>query len=193
MSAGESASLDSKEAVTLDDTRGGMPGHEKLTLPHKETSDTGEQPPRAGKTTKEIMPDNQQNHTAATTGMPSTSGRLSALPAVARDSSRGEEPPDFNNWHETECIMKQRNTKNGTQEFLVRWADRDATDTWINGKSLSDDLLLHWRNTHTRKGAVRKELNISHIGTLSLWAHRRGWSSDSTERNEEVDQYGNEI
>jgi len=166
---------------------------EIVTQPHEETSEAGGQPLGSGMTKEAIMPDIQQIITAATIGIPRTSGRVSELPGMAGDPSSVEEPPDVDNMHEAECILRQPNKRNGTREFLVRWVDRDATDSWTNEDSLRDDLLLHWGNTHTRKGALRKNLSFSLIGTPRLWAHKRGWSSDSTEHNEEVDQYGNEI
>jgi len=88
----------------------------------------------------------------STTGTPSTSIRVSELPEVPSDSPNVESTPDFDIMYEAECILKQRNQKSKRRGFLIRWAEKNATDTWTKEEDLSDDLLLHWWSTHTHAG-----------------------------------------
>jgi len=60
-------------------------------------------------------------------------------------------------------------------------------------EDLSDDLLLHWWSTHTRKGTFRKNLNLSLMEAPRAWAYKRVWNGDTQECSEEVDQYENEL
>jgi len=95
--------------------------------------------------------------------------------------------------YEAERILKQRIKENGTREFLVQWVSKNATDSWVKEQDISDELLHYWWGTHTRKGALRMDLDIAVVGTSRPWAYKRGWNLGSSESCEEVDQYGNEL
>jgi len=58
---------------------------------------------------------------------------------------------------------------------------------------VSDDLLHHWWSTHTRKGTLRKNLNIALIDAPGAWAYKNVWNTDTQEHSEKVHQYGNEL
>jgi len=185
--------LDDEAAVALEDTLIEVPEPEKVALPRKTTSKGRGRARGSGKTKKVVMPDNEQVGVPTTTGTPSTSRRVSELLEVPSDSSDVENTPDFDIMFEAECILKQRNQKGGRREFLVRWADKNLTDTWTKEDDLSDDLLLHWWSTHTRRGTLRKNLSISLLHAPGPWAYKRGWNTNSTDSSEEIDQYGNEL
>jgi len=69
------------------------------------------------------------------------------------DDEETEVPlPDMDIMYEAECILKQRRKKGGKKEFLVRWVDKEARDTWTIEEDVSDALLLHWWTSHTRTG-----------------------------------------
>jgi len=83
--------------------------------------------------------------------------------------------PDYDTMYAAECILKQRSRKKGRREFLVRWIEPDAEDTWTKKADLSDDLLLHWWSTHTRKETLRnrnKEVQVSFINASGSRAYR---------------------
>jgi len=75
------------------------------------------------------VPDNKQVGVPTTTGTPGTSRKVSELPEVPSDFSDVENTHDFDTMYEAECILKQRNLKDGRRECLVWWADKNATDT----------------------------------------------------------------
>jgi len=185
--------LDNKDAGVLNSTRVEVSVPENVTLPRKPTSETERQPQGFGRTGTAVLPENQQIITQVATGTPNTSGRATELPEVHKNFSKGEKSTDFDIMYEAERILKQRNKKNGTREFLVRWVSKNATDSCAKEQDISDKLLLHWWSTHTRKGALRKNLDISLVGTSRPWAYKRGWNLESTESCEEVDQYRNEL
>jgi len=163
--------LNNEGAVALEDTLIEVPEPLKVGLPQKTMSKSWGRPRGSGKTKKVVVPDIQQDGVPTTTGTPSTPRRVSELPGVPSDTLDLENMPDFDIMYEAECILKQRNQKGGRREFLVRWADKNVTDTWTKEEDLSDDLLLHWWSTHTRRGTLRKNLSISLIDTLGPWAY----------------------
>jgi len=121
--------------------------------------------------------------------MPGTSEEL----ASTDDEGVEESPPDTDIMYEAECILKQRTRKGGKKEFLVRWVDKDARDTWTKESDLSDALFLHWWTSHTRAGTKRKGMNISLISAPGAWAYRRNWTEGTLESTEDIDQFGNAL
>jgi len=91
-----------------------------------------------------VLPDNEQIGVLVTTDTPGTSTKVFDLPDAPSDYSDVENTPDFDIMYEAECILKQSNQKGGKREYLVRWADKNATDTGTKEEDLSDDFLLHW-------------------------------------------------
>jgi len=91
---------------------------------------------------------------------------------------------DMDIMYEAECILKQKTRKGGKMEFLVRWVDKEARDTWTKETDLSDAVLLQWRTTHTRTGTKRKGSKISLINTPGAWVYRRVWLEGSKEVSE---------
>jgi len=84
--------------------------------------------------------------------------------------------PDYDTMYAAECIFKHRSRKGG--KFLVSWMEPDAEDTWTKKDDLSDDLLLHWWSSHTRKGVLRKKnkkVQVSIINAPGSRAYRRTW------------------
>jgi len=133
----------------------------------------------------------------------------SATVTTATEVAEGEletPTPDYDTMYAAECILKQRSREGGRKEFLVRWMEPDAEDTWAKEDDLSDHLLLHWWSTHTKKGTLRKvnrEVQVSLINAPGSRAYRRTWpesskdngrigSESSDEYTEEIDQYGDD-
>jgi len=183
--------LDDEGAVALEETLIEVPAPETVAVPTKPTPKQRGRHRGSRKTKKVGVSDNEQIAVPATIGTPETI--IPNLADTPRDLLEEENLADFDIMYEAECIVKQRSQKGGRRKFLVRWADKNATDTWIKEQDVSDDLLLHWWSTHTRKGALRKNLCISLVEAPGPWAYKRGWISDSTESSEKIDQYGNEL
>jgi len=186
----EPATLDNKDAVALDNTRVEAPVPEKVTLPQIAMVETRGRPGGSVQAKGLRLPHNEHAGVPTTTGTLGTSKEVSTVPGIPNTSSKVENMPEFDIRYEAECILKQRNTKDGQREFLVRWADKSATDAWTKEEYLSDGLLFRWWRTHTRKGNLRKNSLVDAPGP---WAYKRRWSSNSTESKEEVDQFGNEL
>jgi len=172
--------LDDEGAVTLEDTLIEVPEPETVVLPKTAMSKRRGRPRGSGKTKRVVLPNNEQIGVPVTTDTPGTSTKVSNLKDIPSHSSDVENTLDFDIMYEAECILKLRNQKGGRLEFLVWWADKNATDTWTKKEDLSVDLLLHWWSTHTRRGTLKKNLSISFIDAPGPWAYKKGWSSNST-------------
>jgi len=187
------STLEEEIVVALDDTLIEVPRPTTATVPQKPASKKRGRPKGRGQTKKGVVSGNDQVTVTPTADTQDTSTVRQNQTEIPSDSTGVEEPPDFDIMYEAECILKQRNQRGGRREFLVRWMDRDATDSWTKERDVSDDLLLHWWTTHTRRGTLRKNVSISCIDAPGPWAYKRGWSCDSTASSEAIDQYGNEL
>jgi len=170
-----------------------MPEPKKVAIPRKTMSKIRGRPRGSGKAKKVVTPNDKQAGGPTRPGTSRTPGSVSELQEVPNDPSHTENTPDFDIMYEAECILKQRNQKGGRREFLVRWADKNATDTWTIEENLSDDLLLHWWSTHTFRGTLRENLSISFIDAPGPWEYKRELNTNTTKSRKEVDQYGNEL
>jgi len=141
--AGDPATLDNEDTVGLNNMHVEVSVPEKVTQPRKSMSETERQPLGFGRPGTVVLPENQQTTTHIATGTPNTSGFRCELPEVRKNSSKGEKSPDFDIMYEAERILKQRNKKNGTREFMIRWVSKNATDSWAKEQDISDELLLH--------------------------------------------------
>jgi len=114
-------------------------------------------------------------------------------PGSSEDEGAGVQMPDMDIMYESECILKQQTKKGEKREFLVRWVEKEARDTWTKEADLSDALLLHWWTTHTRTATKRKGLKISLISAPCAWAYRRVWEEGSYELSKYIDYNRNAL
>jgi len=96
--------------------------------------------------------------------------------------------------YDVECILGQREKKGGRKQFLVRWMDRLATDSWVLEADITDDLLEGWWSTHTRRGTLKKRgVHLSMISVPGARAFKRAWNGECEGEFVQIDEMGNEL